>query len=168
MTRCLLLLLAVGACAAQPKSTLTMKRYTLVLLHRGTPDPNADAEAIQKGHMANIEAIAKLGKLILAGPIENDDLRNRIVAATGMQLPTTLLFDHPTPDALARFLAQLLRGNAGNHAPAQVRAPGPADEPIAIVAIGCRFPGGVATPEDLWHLLSDGRDVISSFPDNRG
>jgi uncharacterized protein len=80
MTRCLLVLLVVGACAsssAQPKGTLTMKRYTLVLLHRGTPDPNADAEAIQKGHMANIEAMAKLGKLILAGPIENDDAKLR-------------------------------------------------------------------------------------------
>src|SRR5262249_42603718 len=45
---------------------------------------------------------------------------------------------------------------------------GKAREPIAIVAIGCRFPGGVTSSDDLWQLLSDGRDAISPFPDNRG
>src|SRR5215510_8125569 len=42
-----------------------------------------------------------------------------------------------------------------------------AREPIAIVAMSCRFPGGVRSPEDLWQLLLDGRDAISSLPDNR-
>ncbi|XXU30087.1 SDR family NAD(P)-dependent oxidoreductase [Sorangium sp. So ce887] len=43
-----------------------------------------------------------------------------------------------------------------------------AHEPIAIVAMSCRFPGGVATPEDLWRLLEGGHDAISPFPDDRG
>ncbi|MFC4566090.1 type I polyketide synthase, partial [Nocardiopsis mangrovi] len=42
-----------------------------------------------------------------------------------------------------------------------------ADEPIAIVAMGCRFPGGVASPEDLWRLVADGVDAISGFPVDR-
>ncbi|MER5628465.1 alpha/beta fold hydrolase [Streptosporangium sp. NPDC002544] len=41
-------------------------------------------------------------------------------------------------------------------------------EPIAIVSMSCRFPGGVDSPEDLWRLLSEGQDVISSFPVDRG
>ncbi|MFG2985161.1 type I polyketide synthase [Streptomyces sp. NPDC048258] len=41
-------------------------------------------------------------------------------------------------------------------------------EPVAIVAMGCRFPGGIASPEDLWHLVDAGRDAVSLFPDGRG
>ncbi|MFF7649490.1 type I polyketide synthase [Streptomyces sp. NPDC007983] len=41
-------------------------------------------------------------------------------------------------------------------------------EPIAIVAMGCRLPGGVASPEDLWRLVSEGVDGISEFPSDRG
>ncbi|KYF76954.1 polyketide synthase, partial [Sorangium cellulosum] len=41
-------------------------------------------------------------------------------------------------------------------------------EPIAIVAMSCRFPGGVRSPEDLWQLLEAGRDAVSGFPEDRG
>ena len=41
-------------------------------------------------------------------------------------------------------------------------------EPIAIVAMACRSPGGVKTPEDLWDALAGGRDLVSSLPTNRG
>ncbi|MGH3914585.1 MAG: beta-ketoacyl synthase N-terminal-like domain-containing protein, partial [Pseudonocardiaceae bacterium] len=41
-------------------------------------------------------------------------------------------------------------------------------EPIAIVAMGCRFPGGVSSAEDLWELVAGGVDAISGFPDDRG
>ncbi|TQM85574.1 acyl transferase domain-containing protein [Saccharothrix saharensis] len=89
------------------------------------------------------------------------DLRNRLIAATGRKLPTTLVFDHPTPTALAAFLV------AGNRK-AERKVAARADEPIAIVGMACRYPGGVKSPEDLWRLVAEGRDAISEFPANRG
>ena len=42
------------------------------------------------------------------------------------------------------------------------------NEPIAIVGMGCRFPGGVNSPDDLWQMLSDEREAVSEFPTDRG
>src|SRR5262249_32125273 len=143
------------------------------------------------------------------------ELRNRLNAATGLRLPTTRLFDYPTPSALAKQLrtelcpapeegektptedfdeARLRRElaalpvsrlrEAGSEAlvealrdslkeTSRLRAQNrellaASREPIAIVGMACRFPGGVGSPEDLWELVASGRDGISGFPVDRG
>ncbi|MFE2175206.1 SDR family NAD(P)-dependent oxidoreductase, partial [Kitasatospora sp. NPDC059462] len=94
------------------------------------------------------------------------ELRNRLGAATGVRLPAGLVFDYPTPAALAGFLREQL-ADAPRPAAAVVTATR-GDEPIAIVAMSCRYPGGVRTPEELWQLLASGTDAISGFPVDRG
>ncbi|MFJ9584787.1 type I polyketide synthase [Streptomyces acidicola] len=108
------------------------------------------------------------------------ELRNRLNEAAGLSLPTTVVFGHPTPAGLAQHVARLLadRGDVtgpGRTEPGSTRggayattgAHDPA-EPLAIVAMSCRFPGGVESAEDLWRLVVEGTDAISGFPDNRG
>ncbi|MFF7350987.1 SDR family NAD(P)-dependent oxidoreductase, partial [Streptomyces antimycoticus] len=96
------------------------------------------------------------------------ELRNRLGTATGLRLPTTLLFDYPTPAVLVDHLRREALGEREEVA-AVVAAVRPADDdPIAIVAMSCRLPGGVRGPEELWELVADGRDVISAFPADRG
>ncbi|MFI7176748.1 SDR family NAD(P)-dependent oxidoreductase [Streptomyces spororaveus] len=98
------------------------------------------------------------------------ELRNRLNQVTGLKLPASLVFDHPTVNVLAVHLAgELLGGEAADTTlSADVAVAGlAADEPIAIVGIGCRFPGGVTGPEGLWRLVAEGRDVIGDFPEDR-
>ncbi|MGW1062827.1 type I polyketide synthase, partial [Micromonospora rubida] len=96
------------------------------------------------------------------------ELRNRLVAATGKALPTTLVFDHPTPVVLARHLLTGLFGTAAEPAPTTAATTVDDDEPVAIVAMSCRYPGGADDPERLWRLVADGVDAIGDFPTNRG
>ncbi len=94
------------------------------------------------------------------------ELRSRLVAATGVHLPATAIFDYPTPTRLIRRLRQRVTGDY----PA-IDTPVPtadAAEPVAIVGMACRYPWGVASPEDLWRLVADGADAISEFPADRG
>ncbi|MEV6118872.1 SDR family NAD(P)-dependent oxidoreductase, partial [Streptomyces sp. NPDC052109] len=95
------------------------------------------------------------------------ELRNRLAAGTGLALPATLAFDHPSIAAVAEYLLGRL---TAADAPARTapRRAGPADEPIAIVGMACRYPGGVRSPEDLWRLVAEDGDGISPFPTDRG
>ncbi|MEJ2870701.1 SDR family NAD(P)-dependent oxidoreductase [Actinomycetospora sp. OC33-EN08] len=96
------------------------------------------------------------------------DLRNRLRSATGLRLPASVVFDHPTPAALVtHLLAELDLGEGPVEDVPTTGAVG-GDEPVAIVGMACRFPGGVGSPEDLWRLVVEGREGVGPLPDDRG
>ncbi|UZI31659.1 type I polyketide synthase [Streptomyces sp. VB1] len=134
--------------------TVVRSALAVVLGHAG-------AEAVDPGTTFKELGIDSLSSV---------ELRDRLGAATGLTLPTGVLFGHPTPTELADHLRTLASGVEEPTAPAaaparQVLA---ADEPIAIVGMACRLPGGVASPDDLWQLVMNETDAISDFPTNRG
>ncbi len=95
------------------------------------------------------------------------ELRNRLVAATGLALAPTIVFDYPSPAALAKFIHAEVAGKA--RAEVSARRPIASNgEPVAIVGMACRYPGGAASPRELWTLVADGTDAISPLPDDRG
>ncbi|MEV8505696.1 type I polyketide synthase [Actinoplanes sp. NPDC051475] len=99
------------------------------------------------------------------------ELRNRLTAATAVKLPATLIFDYPTPRQLAEFLLEKVRGSAGSTPAPALPAVGTApvgDDPVVIVGMACRLPGGVTTAAELWDLVAAGRDGMSGLPDDRG
>jgi acyl transferase domain-containing protein/D-arabinose 1-dehydrogenase-like Zn-dependent alcohol dehydrogenase/acyl carrier protein len=96
------------------------------------------------------------------------ELRRRIEHGVGKEIPVTLVMDHPRLSNAAGYLLGDVLGLGE-----QVAAPRPAsvvrtrtDEPIAIVAVSCRFPGA-PDPEAFWELLSDGVDAIQEVPEDR-
>ncbi|MFF3985184.1 SDR family NAD(P)-dependent oxidoreductase [Streptomyces sp. NPDC001797] len=122
----------------------------------------AETAAIRGGTADPGTAFADLGLTSM----DAMTLWHRLGTRTGLRLPATLVWDHPTPAAVAAHLDALLHGTAGPLAAAPRR--GPEAEPVAIVAAGCRFPGGVDSPEDLWRLVAEERDATGDFPADRG
>lgn len=96
------------------------------------------------------------------------EFRNRLSKATGVQLPSTLVFDHPTAAAVATLLHSKIEGTESGPRTTRVSRRVRADDPIAIVGMSCRFPGGVRTPEQLWDLVRSGTDATTEFPNDRG
>ncbi|MHB9755546.1 beta-ketoacyl synthase N-terminal-like domain-containing protein [Streptomyces sp. BYX5S] len=80
----------------------------------------------------------------------------------GRRLPATQLWDTPTPGQL---VAALTGAEARDEA--RVAVAEPAGGPVAVVGIGCRFPGGADSPAAYWRLLTQGRDAVGTVPEGR-
>ncbi len=94
------------------------------------------------------------------------EFRDRLRTSTGLKVGSTVVYDHPTPGRLVEHILGLL-------APAPARravsaATTPVDEPVAIVGMACRLPGGISSPEQLWSLVESGGEAIGPFPSDRG
>ncbi len=98
------------------------------------------------------------------------ELRNNLNALTGLRLPTTLVFDYPSPASLTAYLLdELLQSGPAGVVSATLPAPTLSDdEPIAIVGMSCRYPGGVGSPAELWDLVMGEVDAVCPFPQDRG
>ncbi|HEY5195315.1 MAG TPA: SDR family NAD(P)-dependent oxidoreductase, partial [Solirubrobacteraceae bacterium] len=94
------------------------------------------------------------------------ELRNRLGVLTGLRLPATLVFDYPTPAVLADFVLGELDG-VELEAPESPSISEFVGDPVAIVGMSCRFPGGVRSPAELWDLVASGADAIGAFPLDR-
>ncbi|MGW5069233.1 type I polyketide synthase [Streptomyces cyaneofuscatus] len=104
------------------------------------------------------------------------ELRAELASRTGLNLAASLVYDHPTPRALAEHITALLRQRPGG--PPSLPAParpvrrsagsGPESDPVVVAAAACRYPGAVSSPEELWQLASSGPYAVGGFPDDRG
>ncbi len=107
------------------------------------------------------------------------ELRNSLAADLGVRLPATLLFDHPTVAGVAAAIVRLRPGAAAKvnsgaaprkavaHNATEHRSQQGSDDAIAIIGMGCRYPGGVRGPADLWRLLIAETDAVTEVPAER-
>ncbi|MEV8511453.1 type I polyketide synthase [Dactylosporangium sp. NPDC051484] len=97
------------------------------------------------------------------------ELRDLLIRGTGLRLPSTLIFDHPTPDELIAHLGRRLRGDTEPARPAAARETSAADDdPVVIVGTAVRLPAGITSPQRMWQAVVDGVDATSEFPTDRG
>ncbi|MCG0291068.1 type I polyketide synthase, partial [Streptomyces sp. PSAA01] len=142
-----------AASAAQRHQILVRHIQTLAATILGHPDLNAipPAQPFQELGFDSLTAV---------------ELRNQLAATTGLPLAPALVFDHPTPNALATHLGAELTGQKAAVTTHTASAAAD-DEPIAIVGMACRYPGGVRSPEELWELVAAGRDAVGEMPTDR-
>ncbi|HET7469027.1 MAG TPA: type I polyketide synthase, partial [Gemmatimonadales bacterium] len=104
------------------------------------------------------------------------ELRQRLSRATGLRLPATVSFDHPSPRHVAAYLREQLdaargqpaaTGADGHTQRASERDGAGSQEPLAIIGMGLRLPGGVADLDGLFRMLARGLDAVGPIPAER-
>ncbi|MFK0266394.1 type I polyketide synthase [Streptomyces angustmyceticus] len=135
------------------RALLTMVRSAVAdVLGLGSADDIAPEKAFKELGFTSLAAV---------------QLRDRLRSLTGKRLSAAIAFDYPTPAALAGHLhTELL--DAPHEDPAQAPPHADPDEPVAIIAMGCRYPGGSDSPEALWRLVDEGTDAVGPLPADRG
>ncbi|MFT2014488.1 SDR family NAD(P)-dependent oxidoreductase [Streptomyces sp. 796.1] len=148
-----------------------------------TPQPTLDVTAVVLGATAaalgHLRADAfdptRTFKELGLDSVTGAELAARLSSATGLPLPDSLTFDCPTPQHVIARLQTAIDPPADGRQPASDPAarqetgrPAATDEPIAVVAMACRYPGGVHSPQELWELVHAGGEGTTDFPTDRG
>ncbi|WP_432093072.1 type I polyketide synthase [Streptomyces sp. bgisy100] len=164
-----------------------VRRYALAdvparPLPAGAPTPGAEtvAETADLTALVRAEVAAVLGcavdeveqstafRDLGLDSLTSTALCHRLSTATGLPLSEAAPFDFPTAAELAAHLRARLAGGRATATPSRPEEAGTDEDPVVIVGMACRFPGGVQSPEDLWRLVEDGTDAITPFPTDRG
>ncbi|MFI1928914.1 SDR family NAD(P)-dependent oxidoreductase, partial [Streptomyces sp. NPDC020377] len=145
--------------AGRPAEDIARELLDLVRSHTATVLGHAGVGSVQPD-----VTFRELGVDSLSGM----ELRNRLNDVTGLRLPSTVVFDHPTPSALVTLLREELLGEIVHVVTPAAPVSAGNDDLVAVVGMGCRYPGGVRSPGDLWDLTLSGRDVIGGLPRDRG
>ncbi|WP_168188772.1 non-ribosomal peptide synthetase/type I polyketide synthase [Thermoflavimicrobium daqui] len=161
------------------KSSITRKKSTL--LEQIKVQSSEEAELVVQNEVrrlvAKILAYSEVEDVDVSKPFKElgldslmaVELRNAISKWIEEKLPTSIVFDYPTVQEIAQYLYSkyLTVQEKKKKKSAPVRKSLSMQEPIAIVGMGCRFPGGVSTPEELWRLLLEGKDAVTEVPHSR-
>ncbi|MFF6999926.1 SDR family NAD(P)-dependent oxidoreductase, partial [Streptomyces sp. NPDC008313] len=132
-----------------------VREQTRLMLRRVRPDEDTAVDVVRPFRELGLDSLALV------------EMHARLNAATGLALPVTVAFEHPTPALLAEYLRAEVLGLSDDTPEPEPVAPAD-DEPIAVVGIGCRFPGGISSPDDLWRVVAEDRTVTGDFPRDRG
>ncbi len=135
--------------------------------HRLTELARAHITATLDGGVLSEIALGQTFRDLGFDSLMSAELRDRLSRALNVPLPSSVIFDYPTPDVLIEYLHAVVSGSDGD-VPAQVASTVDADDPVVIVGMACRYPGGVGSPEDLWELVVEGGEGITGFPESRG
>ncbi|MEU9088511.1 SDR family NAD(P)-dependent oxidoreductase, partial [Streptomyces sp. NPDC048357] len=166
--------------ARRAATAVTAAGSTLADRLAGRPAEDVDRELLDlvRSHTATVLGHAGTGSVqpdvafreLGLDSLSAVELRKRLNEVTGLRMPATVVFDHPTPTALAALLREELLGGSTRAVTQAAAAPASAgdDEPVAIVGMGCRYPGGVHSPGGLWDLVQSGRDAVGGLPRDRG
>lgn len=164
------------------------KRYVLADLPARLLEAEAEAEAASPAGLGSVDLPALVRGEVAAvlgcavdevepgtafrdlglDSLSSTVLSNRLSAATGLSLSEAAAFDFPTTTEMAAHLQARLTGEPAGEASTRPDGAGMDDDPVVIVGMACRFPGGVESPEDLWRLVDEGVDAITPFPADRG
>ncbi|NIO82504.1 MAG: SDR family NAD(P)-dependent oxidoreductase [Candidatus Aminicenantes bacterium] len=100
------------------------------------------------------------------------ELKKRIETSLGISLPSVLTFNYSTIESLVEYLESKMLSLESPEKPGEITTrfaefTHPESGPIAIIGMGCRFPGGCSDLETFWQLLHDGVDAITEIPADR-
>ncbi|GHT95235.1 hypothetical protein FACS1894116_10420 [Betaproteobacteria bacterium] len=144
--------------------TRARQNSLLELLYATLTDIGLEGKGVAADTIFQAVGLTSLLSMRLAASLSN---------ALGLPLPVSAIFSNPTPERLARHLAERLGALQGEQSAQSIAAADggrsliDVDEPIAVVGAACRLPGGIVDLESYWNFIAEGRDAVIPIPKDR-